>query len=115
MSTIIDHDAAYDSEPKTHALIAYILMTIGLFTAVPMIFGAIWAMVKRGDSAGTMYHSHYTNTIRTFWWSLLWTIIGGILTFIFIGFAILGIVWLWALYRMVNGLIKIMADKPYPI
>lgn len=115
MSTIIDHDTPHDSESKTHALIAYILMTIGLFTAVPILIGAIWAMFKRRDAAGTVYHSHYTNAIRTFWWSLLWTIIGGILVYFVIGFAVLGIAWLWALYRMINGLVKIMADEAYPL
>lgn len=115
MSTTINHDQVQDNEPKTHALIAYILMTIGLLTAIPILFGALWAMIKRKDAAGTVYHSHYTNAIRTFWWSLLWTIIGGVLVFVLIGYAVLGIVWLWIAYRMINGMVKLLDDKPYPI
>ena len=111
----IDHEQVQDNEPKTHALIAYILMTIGLLTAIPILFGALWAMIKRKDAAGTVYHSHYTNAIRTFWWSLLWTIIGGILVLVLVGYVVLGLVWLWIGYRMINGMVKLLDDKPYPI
>ena len=115
MSSVIDQSAAHDSEPKTHAMISYILLAIGMFTAIPMIFGAIWAMFKRSDALGTIYHSHYTNAIRTFWWGVFWTIVGVILILVLVGYAVLCIVWLWMVYRLVNGFIKIMADKPYPV
>ena len=100
---------------KSHALISYILMIIGLFTAIPIFIGAIWAMFTRSNATGTVYHSHYTNAIRVFWWSLCWTIIGGILLFVGIGWIMLGIVWLWVLYRTVYGLAKLISDEPYPL
>ena len=115
MNEIVSNSVSQNSEAKTHALISYILLLVGLFTAIPMIFGGIWAMIKRGDASGSVYHSHYTNAIRTFWWTLFWTIIGAILVYVVVGFAILGIIWVWALYRTVNGLAKIMADQPYPV
>ena len=100
---------------KTHALVSYILMTLGLFTAIPLLVGAIWAMIKRSSSKGTIYHSHYTNAIRVFWWSLLWAIIGWATTVVLIGFGILAIAWLWAVYRLVLGLAKILDDEIYPL
>ena len=104
-----------NSASKTHALIAYTLLAVGLFTAIPMIFGGIWAMIKRRSASGTIYHSHYTNAIRTFWWSLFWTIIGCILIVALVGYLILLITWLWALYRVMRGFVEIVADQAYPL
>ena len=115
MSTTVNNSVLDHSEQKTHALVSYILLAIGLFTAIPMLFGGIWAMIKRSSAAGTIYHSHYTNAIRTFWWTLAWTIVGIISIFILVGYAVLCITWLWALYRLVMGFSKILADEPYPL
>ena len=102
-------------EYKAHALIAYILLSVGLFTGVPLLIGAIWAMIKKSGSIGTIYHSHLVNVTRIFWWSLFWCIIGSILTFIAIGYAIFAITWIWALYRVIDGLAKILVDEAYPV
>ena len=115
MSTTIHQTTIDNSDAKTHAIVSYVLLIIGLFTAIPMLFGGIWAMVKRGDALGTIYHSHFTNAIRTFWWTLAWTIIGFILIVIGVGYLILCATWLWALYRIVNGFAKITSDVAYPL
>jgi len=115
MSTVASATVITKSEAKSHAIVAYALMGIGLFTAVPILIGAVWAMVKRRDALGTIYHSHYTNAIRTFWWALFWWILGGITLFMGIGWLILATAWLWTLYRIVNGFGKILADETYPI
>lgn len=115
MSTTVEQSISYSSDAKTHALVAYILMTLGMFTAIPIFIGAIWAMVKKSSARGTVYHSHYVNATRTFWWTLFWTIVGCVLLFALIGWPILGLVWLWALYRLVNGWAKILSDEPYPL
>lgn len=104
-----------DNESKTHALISYIVFGVGMFTAVPVFVAAIWAMIKKGSAQNTIYHSHFCNITRTFWWSLLWAIIGGLLTFIGIGYLILGVAWVWTCYRLLNGFAKLMADVPYPL
>lgn len=103
------------SEHKTNALIAYILVVIGLFTAIPMLIGAVWAMLKKKSARASIYHSHLVNVTRVFWWSLLWTIVGVILLPVLIGFAIWLAAWVWALYRSVDGLAKILADESYPL
>jgi len=63
----------------------------------------------------TIYHSHLVNATRVFWWSLFWTIIGAILIPVAIGFAVWAVAWLWVLYRLVDGLAKILSDVPYPV
>jgi len=116
MSAIITTTSTTGSsnEYKTHALVSYILLAIGLFTAIPLLFGAIWAMIQKKGAYGTIYHSHLVNATRVFWWSLFWTIIGAILIPVAIGFAVWAVAWLWVLYRLVDGLAKILSDVPYP-
>ncbi len=104
-----------NNEYKAHALLSYILLAIGLFTAIPLLFGAIWAMIKKKGAYGTTYHSHLVNATRVFWWSLFWTILGALLVPIGIGYLIWCVAWLWVLYRVVDGLVKVLSDEPYPI
>lgn len=103
------------SDYKGHALASYIFLAIGLFTAIPLLFGAIWAMIQKSGAYGTIYHSHLVNATRIFWWSLFWTIIGAILLVVGIGVLIWCVTWLWVLYRVVNGLVKVLSDQPYPL
>ena len=115
MNTVIEGSAVNNSDAKTHAMVAYILMIIGLFSAIPIFLGAIWAMVKKKSARGSLYHSHYVNATRTFWWSLFWTVVGCITIPVGIGFLILGITWLWVLYRLIRGMATITSDEVYPL
>jgi uncharacterized membrane protein len=69
--------------------------------------GVIIDYVKRDDARGTWLESHFRWQIRTFWWSLLWAVIGGILAFILVGFAILAIAAIWMIYRIVKGWLRL--------
>jgi len=115
MNNTLENSHPHGSDAKTHALIAYILMIVGVFTFIPIFVGAIWAMVTRRDSQNTIYYSHYTNAIRAFWWWLFWWVVGGILTIIAIGYLVLFISWLWLLYRIIFGMAKIVSDEAYPL
>lgn len=115
MSTAIDNTLSRGGDAKTHAMVAYFLMVLGLFTAIPILLGAIWAMVKKKAARGTIYHSHYVNATRTFWWSIFWTVLGCIFLVAGIGVIMLGITWLWVLYRLIRGLATITSDEVYPL
>jgi len=86
------------------------------------IVGIIMAYVKRGEATGTWLASHYRWLIRTFWFSLLWGIIGAIifvlLAIIFIGIIIGYAMWvattIWVLYRLVRGYMLFNESKPVP-
>lgn len=86
------------------------------------IIGLILAYVKRGDAAGTWLQSHYRWLIRTFWFSLLWGFIGGLvlvtLGLILIGIPIAFCIWIattiWVLYRLIRGYILFNESKPIP-
>jgi uncharacterized membrane protein len=102
-----------DDEAKSHALIAYALMLTGLVTIVFWLVGGIWAIVKKSDTVGSRFADHYDNLISTFWWGIFWAILGGLLSLIFIGYIILGILWVWAIYRLIKGLAKLTSNRPY--
>jgi len=104
---------ALDQSAKTGVLIGYGLMVLGLFTGMFWIIGAIWAMVKRSNSLGSPLEDHYTNIINTFWWGFILTVIGFIASFIVVGYFLMFAVWIWSIYRIVNGIVKITANKPY--
>jgi membrane protein len=63
--------------------------------------------LKRGEVAGTWLDSHYRWQIRTFWFTLLWLLVYGLLIITIIGipFAWLLIVVLgiWVAYRVIRG------------
>ena len=86
------------------------------------IVGIIMAYVKRGEATGTWLASHYRWLIRTFWFSLLWGLIGAII-FVLLALIIIGIIigyaiWvattIWVLYRLVRGYMLFNDSKPIP-
>ena len=115
MNTTSNTFESQGNNAKTHALVAYFLMILGMFTAIPILLGAIWAMVKKKSARGTIYHSHYVNATRTFWWGLFWCVLGSIFTTVGVGFLMLGVLWIWVLYRLIRGLALITSDEIYPL
>ena len=116
--------------PATGALVAYILFGIAAlvgfaghgFLSLVGIVGVIVAYVSRGDLHGTWAESHLTWLIRTFWWSLLWAVIGWLvlltLGLILIGIPIAIAIWfvagLWVIYRVVRGYLLFKDSQPIP-
>jgi uncharacterized membrane protein len=71
--------------------------------------------VKRDEVRGTFLDSHFSWQIRTFWWSLLWLAIGGVLILVLVGWAILGLTGLWILYRIIRGWLALMSRNAMPM
>ncbi|TBW35227.1 hypothetical protein EYW49_16460 [Siculibacillus lacustris] len=106
-------DASSPASPKTWAIVVWALYLGGAVTVgIAGIVGLIVAYLKRGDVAGTVYASHITSAIRTFWISLIAGIIGFVLSFVGIGLLVLIAVGIWSLFRAVRGLLKALDAKP---
>jgi len=103
----------FDSQAKQNALIAYVLMTVGLFTGIFWLLGAFWAWVKREDASGSIYYDHYSNMITVFWAALLLGVVAGVLGVLWLGWLVSIPVWLWSAFRMFSGLFKLLAGNPY--
>lgn len=93
-------------------LITYILFGLGLFNGLTAVAGVIIAHLKVNDVADDFLEGHYRWLIRTFWLGLIMGIIGGLLTVILIGFLIIGLVFLWYIWRLVKGFLAFNDNKP---
>ena len=92
--------------------LVYGLYLLSLFTGIPAFLGVVIAYVKRGSSRGTIYESHYSYAIRTFWWGLFWLVVAIVLKFLLVGFVILGLLWCWFLWRSAKGWLVLLDDRP---
>ena len=85
----------------------------------PSIIAVIINYVKRDAVRGTFLDSHFSWQIRTFWWSLLWAVIAGVLIVTIIG-AVVGLpllllLGLWVIYRIIRGWIALANSKAMPL
>lgn len=99
------------SSLKTVATVVYALQAIGYFVGITALIGVIIAHIKIGESRGSWVESHFRWQIRTFWYSLLWGIIGAVLIFVVIGYAVLFAVLVWSIYRIAKGWLRLVDGK----
>lgn len=122
--------------PTGAALVVYALFAVAAVIGVashgfPLfapLFGLVGliaiviAYVKRGEAAGTWLASHFRWLIRTFWWSLLWALIAG-LVLVTLGLVLIGIpiafaIWavdtIWVIYRVIRGYLLFHSSQPVP-
>lgn len=90
---------------------------VGSFVgSVPSIIAVILNYVKRGDARGTWVDSHYRWQIRTFWFALLWFVIGWVLVFtivgMVVGWPILAALTVWLIYRIARGWLRLRDRRP---
>jgi uncharacterized membrane protein len=97
---------------KTLALAVYILQALGFFVGITWIAAVVINYVKQDDVAGTWLESHFRWQIRTFWFGLLWGVIGGVLAFVLVGFFVLAADAIWIIYRIVKGVLDLNDGKP---
>lgn len=96
-------------------LVIYILYALSWLIGISAIVAIIINYVKREDAAGTLYESHFTWQIRTFWWALLWCVIGALSMVILVGFVILFAAAVWSIYRIVKGWLYWNDRRPMPV
>ena len=100
------------SDVKNYVFIVYVTYAVGLLILFTPVVGVIMAYVKRDEAQGSIYASHIDYLIKTFWVSLVGTVLGTFTTLILIGWLILLVTAIWFIYRVVIGLIKLNEDKP---
>ena len=123
----------------TYNHITYLLYVLSYFTA-----GLLWIVpifmnyAKRREADGTWLATHFDWQIKTFWYSIVWFVVGvGIITFALgsfgvsmmadsgniavgsvllasLGFIVMGVTFIWHLYRIVRGWIALADGRPVP-
>jgi uncharacterized membrane protein len=101
-------------DDKTLPVIVYALYLVGLLSVgATAIVGVILAYVSKATAPEWLL-SHYVFQIRTFWLSLLFSLIGAILLPIGVGFVILPAVGIWIAVRCILGLSWLLKGQAYP-
>ena len=98
---------------RTFVLISYVLHLLGSVAGITSIVGLVLNYLKRGGNDDVLA-SHHAWMIRSFWWAVLWGVIGWITIIILVGWAILLAVWVWYIYRHVRGLVAFTNGEPMP-
>lgn len=113
-NTKAEANAAHNHSERNVLLIVYVLYGLACFFFVTAIAGVIVNHIKMGElERGTLW-SHHRWLMRTFWFSLLWSVVCLVLTPFVIGIIGYGLLWLWCFYRFVRGVITFADGRPMP-
>lgn len=127
MSERLDNGTVTATEDKTLPMVAYVLYLLTFATFFTVFIGLLIAYSNRA-TAGPRMESHYTFMIRTFWLSIWWFIIGGLLVlfggvfsvilvgipFLMLGIFICSVVGIWFGVRCIMGLLHLSRGEAYP-
>lgn len=97
---------------KTLTMIIYGLYGASCVVGVTALVAIIVNYIKRDEVANTIYDSHFRWQMRTFWFGLLWMVVGFITFFFVIGWFVLIANAVWIIYRLVRGFLNLLEDRP---
>jgi len=117
---------------RTLTLILYILYIVAIFSGgLLAVIALIINYVKRSDVRGSIFESHFTWQIRSFWWYLFWNIVAFV-PFLFLFFTdedpdlfagvafgastfclvVVFVSWIWIVYRAIRGIMRLNDNRP---
>lgn len=97
---------------KTLTLVIYALYALSLVIGISAIVAIVLNYIKRDEVQGTWLESHFRWQIRTFWWGLLWSVLGALTWIILIGWVVWGVAAVWFIYRIAKGWLNLNDNKP---
>lgn len=111
MSTDVSPQQADANRSITQVI--YALYALSLVSgSITGLVAIIFNYVKRDEMAGTIYASHFTWQIRTFWYSLLWGLVGWATVILIVGFLVWAVAGVWFIYRIAKGWLHLIEGKP---
>ena len=101
-----------DASQKNMALLVYVLPWLGFFTGgVTYIVAIVINYIKLDEVRGTWLEGHFRWQMNTFWYGLLWSIVGFLFWLILMGWLASAIVSIWMIYRIIKGALYLNDDK----
>ena len=104
-------DEAQQAELKKYTYSVYVLQALSFVTLVTAIIGVVINIIKRDDVRGSWLESHFRWQQLTFWYGLLWTVLGVLTTPLMVGYAVLAATTIWLIYRVARGWIYLVDGK----
>jgi uncharacterized membrane protein len=112
-------------EAKQFARILYVVHALTFFFSLGMLsfIPVIVNFVKRPYTEGTIVYSHHTWMIRSFFYYIVWMIVGGAvlitLGIFLIGFPLAWLIWIcawvWKAYRLIKGFVDLNNNRAMPV
>lgn len=88
----------------------------GFVFGLPSLCAVLLNYLKRGDVNGTWLESHFRWQIRTFWFTLAWLFVYGLLIITIIGiplaWILIAVLGLWVGYRVIRGWSALFGLRP---
>lgn len=102
------------ADTRTLAIIVYGLY-LGALLCVGLsgVAGVVLAYIKRDDSQGTIWHSHFENAIHAFWVWFGLCFVGFLTAWFLVGFLFIAAGFIYFIYRTIKGLVLALDSKPY--
>jgi uncharacterized membrane protein len=100
------------SSQKNIALAVYLLQGLAFFVGITYIIAVVLNYIKKDDAKNTWLESHFKWQIRTFWFSVLWFVIGIATVMLYIGSLIILVNAIWVIYRIIKGWLRLNDNRP---
>jgi len=111
MTTEASRQEQQAANDRTLAIIIYVFYAVGFFIPLTALIGVIMAHIKIKDTQDWL-KSHLRFQIRTFYIGLGAIALGSILSLVVVGWFILIAWFIWAIIRIVVGLMQVTSNKP---
>ncbi len=111
MHNYLPPEIAYE---RKWLIATYILQIVGLFftLSLPFIIAVIINYIRENKAPNTFTAIHHRWQIRTFWYGILWIVVGILTIPIIIGPIILFVNYIWTIYRVIKGLVHVLDNEP---
>ena len=104
-------DDAQQTELRKYAFSVYILQALSFVLVITSVIGLVINYLREDEVRGSWLESHFRWQTSTFWYGLLWTVLGFISLPILVGYIMLPAVSLWLIYRIARGWISLVDGK----
>jgi uncharacterized membrane protein len=112
MENVAVANAEVEKSAKSLTTLIYVLYAASFLVGITAIVAIVMNYIKKDDVAGTFLESHFRWQIRTFWFGLLWSVVGGLLMVVVVGWAVIAANFVWLIYRIVKGFLRLNDNKP---
>ncbi|WP_092995170.1 DUF4870 family protein [Thiohalomonas denitrificans] len=107
----MESTAAHTQSLKKLLTAVYALQALSFLFPVTFIVGVVLDYVKRGEATDAWLASHFRWQIRTFWFTVLWSLLGGLTAGFGVGLLILFATAVWLIYRIAKGWLNLSDGK----
>jgi len=103
---------AQQAELRKYTFTVYILQALYFVILITPVIGLVINYMKADEVRGSWLESHFRWQRSTFWYGLLWSLLGVItIPILMIGYAVLAGVAVWLIYRIARGWISLVDGK----